>query len=97
MTRKWAALLKHETNVNVLAIELVTHKTNALRRYIGNMYGIMTFEDSEKLIEQYRKNGFMMVENLGYDKIFVVNIHEISNPEYCRHQQFVSLFFRLCR
>ena len=92
MTRKWAALLKHETNVNVLAIELVPHKPNALRRYIGNMYGSMTYEGSEQLIEQYRKNGFMMVENLGYDKIFVVNIHEISNPEYCRYHNLSAHF-----
>ena len=33
-----------------------------------------------------------MVENLGYDKIFVVNINEISNPEYCRHQHLASYF-----
>ena len=92
MTRKWAALLKHETNVNVIAIELVTHKPASLRRYIGNMYGMMEFEDTEKMIEQYRKNGFMMVEDLGYDKIFVVNVNEISNPEYCRHHHLASYF-----
>ena len=95
MTRKWAALLKHETNVNVLSIELVIHKPASLRRYMGNMYGMMGFEDSEKLIEQFRKNGFMMVENLGYDKIFVVNINEIGNPEYVRQSRMAAYFDNL--
>ena len=92
MTRKWAALLKAETNVNVMSIELVMHKTNSLRRYLGSMYGTIGFDESEKLIEQYRKNGFLMLEGLGYDKIFVVNIHEISNPEYARQTRMAAYF-----
>ena len=55
------------------------------------MYGTIGFDESEKLIDHYRKNGFLL-EDLGYDKIFVVNIHEISNPEYARQYRMAAYF-----
>lgn len=81
-TRRLAALVKEETGANVICIELLTYKSAHLRRYLPSYYNVTEIEETEKVINDYRKNGFGVINRNGYDQIFCVNTNVIGNARY---------------
>jgi len=81
-TRRLAALVKEETGANVICIELLTYKSTALRRYLSAYYNVTELDETEQIINDYRKNGFAVINRNGYDQIFCVNTNVICNSRY---------------
>ena len=82
ITRNLAHVIKQETNANVICIELVTNSAASLRKNFPNWFGLYDHAEQEACSIEYRKNGFCVISNCGYDQIFVVDVNKVGNQKY---------------
>ena len=82
ITRNIAHIIKQDTNANVICIELMTTSSPAFRRNLIPWFGIYDENETETYATDYRKNGFCVIPNLGYDQIFVVDLNKVGNQKY---------------
>ena len=71
-----------ETKANVICIELMTFGTQTLRKNLTGWFGVYDHDEAETYVTNYRKNGFSVIPNKGYDQIFIVDVDKIGNPKF---------------
>jgi hypothetical protein len=82
ITRNIAHIIKQDTNANVICIELMTTSSASFRRNLIPWFGVYDENEIETYATDYRKNGFCVIPNLGYDQIFVVDLNKVGNQKY---------------
>ena len=82
ITRNIANVIKQDTNANVICIELMTTSSAAFRRNLIPWFGVYDENEIDTYATDYRKNGFCVISNLGYDQIFVVDLNKVGNQKY---------------
>ena len=82
ITRNIANIIKQDTNANVICIELMTTSSAIFRRNLVPWFGIYDENEIDTYATDYRKNGFCVISNLGYDQIFVVDLNKVGNQKY---------------
>ena len=60
----------------------MTTSSPAFRRNLIPWFGIYDENETETYATDYRKNGFCVIPNLGYDQIFVVDLNKVGNQKY---------------
>ena len=85
ITRNFAHIIKQETNANVICVELMTNSSSSLKKNFPNWFGVFSHDEQESLSTDYRKNGFCVISERGYDKIFIVDVNKVGNPKYNHH------------
>lgn len=79
-TRFLAKVLKEETGANVISIEISGWNSN---RYVysslNQMFDLNQENDFDVFMKSYRKNGFAVLNNNGYDQIIYVNSNIVGD------------------